>query len=120
MIFVTSCQGGAGARLDRLSTPRDIQPQDAESRVAASGEHKGMKIVKLAAAALAASALWTALPAQAQQSTRAMPTRDCNKTLLALNPAVTCIVPHYVNQSKVSTQDSFITGTVGNTAVYMV
>lgn len=77
-----------------------------------------MKIVKLAAAGLAAFAFWAAAPAHAQQPR--MPAVDCSRSFLALNPNLSCLVPHYVNQSRVSTKDFFTSGTVRDTTVYMV
>jgi hypothetical protein len=57
-------------------------------------------------------------PAHAQQPR--MPAVDCSKSFLALNPNLTCMVPHYVNQSRVSTKDFFTSGSLGNTSIYMV
>lgn len=66
---------------------------------------------------LSAACLFSAVPAQAQQPR--LPAVDCSRSFLALNPNLTCLVPHYVNQSRVSTRDFFTRGTVGDISVYM-
>jgi hypothetical protein len=67
---------------------------------------------------VSAACLLSAVPAQAQQPR--MPAVDCSRSFLALNPNLTCMVPHYVNQSKVSTKDFFTSGLIGDTSIYMV
>lgn len=80
-----------------------------------------MKIVKLAAAAIAASALWTAAPARAQTPTHAIPSVDCSKSFLAMNPTLTCMASRGVtNDNRIGGKEYHVAGVLADRSLFMV